>query len=201
MTISVPKPRLTGYSTTPKLGLLKISGACIKNCPVLGFIASKIGFNEDFRRLRQSLPNTRLRTPQNWVLRRFQVVASKTARCHATYGHVASRKFSPLAAGDGGNREGPAKKALCGWLGHAHRAEDKTVERRLAISGLGAAKAAWPQGGPHRGRVFMIWTTLSIMSALRRSRPASGSNRIATLPSCEEGSRPWKAGSPGASLV
>lgn len=156
MTIPVPKPPLTGYLTPPKLGLMKISGACIKNCPVLGFIASKIGFNEDFRRLRQSLPNTRLRTPQNWVLRRFQVVASKTARCHATYGHVASRKFSPLAAGDGGNREGPAKKAPCGWLGHAHRAEDKTVERRLAISGLGAARAAWPQGGANRGSVSMI---------------------------------------------
>lgn len=106
-----------------------------------------------------------------------------------------------LQAGDGGNREGPAKKAPCGWLGHTHRAEDETEERKLAISGLGAAKAAWPQGGPHRGRVFMIWTTLSIMSALRRSRPASGSNRIATLPSCGEGSRPWRAGSPGASLV
>lgn len=156
MTIPVPKPRLTGYSTTPKLDLMKISGAYIKNCPLFGFIASKIGFNEDLRRLRQSLPNTRLRTPQNWVLRRFQVVASKTARCHATYGHVASRKFPPLAAGDGGNREGPAKKAPCGWLGHTHRAEDEAEERKPVENGLGAAKAAWPQGGPHRGRVSMI---------------------------------------------
>jgi hypothetical protein len=156
----------------------------------------QIGFAEDFRRLRQSLPNTRLRTPQNWVLRRFQVVASKTARCHATYGHVASRKFSPLAAGDGGNREGPAKKAPCGWLGHAHRAEDKTVERRLRGSQSSMA-AGW---GEQRQCVHDM-TTLSSMSVLRRSRPASGSNRIATLPSCGEGSRPWKAGSPGASLV
>lgn len=161
----------------------------------------KIGFDEDFRRLRQSLPNTRLRIPQNLVLRIFQVLAPKCTRCHAVHCHVASRKFPPLAAGDGGNREGPAKKAPCGWLGHTHRAEDETEERKLAISGLGAAKAAWPQGGSNKGRVSMIWNPLSIMSALRRSRPASGSNPIATLPPCGEGSRPWRAGSPGASLV
>ena len=180
---------------------MKISGAYIKNCPLFGFIASKIGFNEDLRRLRQSLPNTRLRIPQNLVLRIFQVVAPKCTRCHAAHCRVSSRKFPPLAAGDGGNREGPAKKAPCGWLGHTHRAEDETEERKLAISGLGAAKAAWPQGGSNKGRVSMIWNPLSIMSALRRSRPTSGSNRIATLPSCGEGSRPWRAGSPGASLV
>ena len=96
--------------------------------------------------------------------------------------------------------KGRQKKAPCGWLDHTHRAEDETEERKLVISGLGAAKAACP-GWAHRGRVSMIWTTLSIMSALRRSRPASGSNRIVILPSCGEGSRPWRAGSPGASLV
>lgn len=55
MTISVPKPRLTGYSTTPKLGLLKISGACVKACLIRGFVLPKIGFYEDFRLLRQKL--------------------------------------------------------------------------------------------------------------------------------------------------
>ena len=138
----------------------------------------KIGFDEDFRYLRQNVFDF----TQHMVM-------------------PLPENFRHLQAGDGGNREGPAKKAPCGWLGHTHRAEDETEERKLAISGLGAAKAAWPQGGPHRGRVSMIWTPLSIMSALRRSRPASGSNRIATLPSCGEGSRPWRAGSPGASLV
>lgn len=127
----------------------------------------KIEFDEYFRYLRQNLLDVTqhivMPLPEN--LRRLQ-------------------------AGDGGDREGPAKKAPCGWLDHTHRAEDETEEGKLAISGLGAAKAACP-GWAHRGRVSMIWTTLSIMSALRRSRPASSSNRIATLPSSREGKRPW----------
>ena len=48
------------------------------------------------------------------------------------------------------------KKAPCGWLGHTHRAEDEAEERKPVENGFGAAKAAWPQGGPHRGRVSMI---------------------------------------------
>ena len=48
MTIPVPKPRLTGYLTPPKLGLMKISSAYVKNCSLFGFIASKIGFAENF---------------------------------------------------------------------------------------------------------------------------------------------------------
>ena len=48
------------------------------------------------------------------------------------------------------------KKAPCGWLGHTHRAEDESEERKPVENGLGAVKAAWPQGGPHRGRVSMI---------------------------------------------
>lgn len=142
------------------------------------FVLPKIGFYEDFRYLRQNL---------------FDVTQHMVMSLPENLRH--------LQAGDGGDREAPAKKAPCGWLGHTHRAEDETEERKLAISGLGAAKAAWPQGGPHRGRVSMIWNPLSSMSALRRSRSASGSNPIATRPSCGEGSRPWRAGSPGASLV
>ena len=148
MTIPVPKPRLTGYSTTPKLDLMKISGAYIKNCPLFGFIASKIGvkaclirgfvlpkigFYEDFRLLRQKL----LDVTQHMVM-------------------SLPGNFRHLQAGDGGDREGPAKKAPCGWLGHTHRAEDEAEERKPVENGLGAVKAAWPQGGPHRGRVSMI---------------------------------------------
>lgn len=133
MTISVPKPRLTGYSTTPKLGLMKISGACVKASTVARFILLKIQFYEDFRLLRQKLLD---------VTQHISMLLPENLR--------------HLQSGDGGNREGPAKKAPCGWLGHAHRAEDKTVERRLAISGLGAARAAWPQGGANRGSVSMI---------------------------------------------
>lgn len=127
----------------------------------------KIEFDEYFRYLRQNL----LDVTQHIVM-------------------PLPENLRHLQAGDGGDREGPAKKAPCGWLDHTHRAEDETEEGKLAISGLGAAKAACP-GWAHRGRVSMIWTTLSIMSALRRSRPASSSNRIATLPSSREGKRPW----------
>ena len=45
----------------------------------------KIGFDEDFRRLRQKLPAIRLHCIQNWVYWRFQVVASKPARYAASY--------------------------------------------------------------------------------------------------------------------
>lgn len=135
--------------------------------PVLGFILLKIEFYGDFRCLRHNL----LDITQHIVM-------------------PLPENLRHLQAGDGGDREGPAKKAPCGWLDHTHRAEDETEEGKLAISGLGAAKAACP-GWAHRGRVSMIWTTLSIMSALRRSRPASSSNRIATLPSSREGKRPW----------
>lgn len=135
--------------------------------PVLGFIAPKIEFYGDFRCLRHNL----LDITQHIVM-------------------PLPENLRHLQAGDGVDREGPAKKAPCGWLDHTHRAEDETEEGKLAISGLGAAKAACP-GWAHRGRVSMIWTTLSIMSALRRSRPASSSNRIATLPSSREGKRPW----------
>lgn len=133
MTISVPKPRLTGYSTTPKLGLMKISGACVKASTVARFILLKIQFYEDFRLLRQKLLD---------VTQHISMLLPENLR--------------HLQSGDGGNREGPAKKAPCGWLGHTHRAEDEAEERKPVENGLGAAKAAWPQGGPHRGRVSMI---------------------------------------------
>lgn len=42
-----------------------------------------------------------------------------------------------LQSGDGGNREGPAKKAPCGWLGHTHRAKDEAEERKPVENGLG----------------------------------------------------------------
>lgn len=90
------------------------------------FVLPKIGFYEDFRYLRQNL---------------FDVTQHMVMSLPENLRH--------LQAGDGGDREAPAKKAPCGWLGHTHRAEDETEERKLAISGLGAAKAAWPQGGPH----------------------------------------------------
>ncbi len=127
----------------------------------------KIEFDEYFRYLRQNL----LDVTQHIVM-------------------PLPENLRHLQAGDGGDREGPAKKAPCGWLDHTHRAEDEAEERKPVENGLGAAKAACP-GWAHRGRVSMIWTTLSIMSALRRSRPASSSNRIATLPSSREGKRPW----------
>lgn len=111
MTIPVPKPRLTGYSTTPKLDLMKISGAyiktarysaslhpkldsmkisgaCVKACLIRGFVLPKIGFYEDFRLLRQKL----LDVTQHMVM-------------------SLPGNFRHLQAGDGGDREGPAKKS------------------------------------------------------------------------------------------
>lgn len=112
---------------------MKISGACVKACLIRGFVLPKIGFYEDFRLLRQKL----LDVTQHMVM-------------------SLPENLRHLQAGDGGDREGPAKKAPCGWLGHTHRAEDEAEERKPVENGLGAAKAAWPQGGPHRGRVSMI---------------------------------------------
>lgn len=106
---------------------MKISGACVKASLIRGFVLPQIGFYEDFRLLRQKL----LDVTQHMVM-------------------SLPGNLRHLQAGDGGDREGPAKKAPCGWLGHAHRAEDKTVERPLAISGLGAARAAWSRGGEQR---------------------------------------------------
>lgn len=119
MTIPVPKPPLTGYSTTPKLDLMKISGACVKNCPLFGFIASKIGFNEDFRRLRQNV---------------FDFTQHMVMPLPENLRH--------LQSGDGGNREGPAKKAPCGWLGHTHRAENEAEGMEGQSSCWAASMAA-----------------------------------------------------------
>lgn len=119
MTISVPKPRLTGYSTTPKLGLMKISGACIKNCPVARFILLKIQFYEDFRLLRQKLLD---------VTQHISMLLPENLR--------------HLQSGDGGNREGPAKKAPCGWLGHTHRAENEAEGMEGQSSCWAASMAA-----------------------------------------------------------
>lgn len=100
---------------------------------IRGFVLPKIGFYEDFRYLRQNV---------------FDFTQHMVMPLPENLRH--------LQSGDGGNREGPAKKAPCGWLGHTHRAEDEAEERKPVENGLGAAKAAWPQGGPHRGRVSMI---------------------------------------------
>lgn len=130
MTIPVPKPPLTGYLTPPKLGLMKISSAYVKNCPLFGFIASKIGFNEDFRRLRQNV---------------FDFTQHMVMPLPENLRH--------LQSGDGGNREGPAKKAPCGWLGHTHRAENEAEgmeagRKRLrgSQSSMAAGWAAQRQG-------------------------------------------------------
>lgn len=88
MSIPAPKPRLTGYSTTPKLDLMKISGACVKACLIRGFVLPKIGFYEDFRLLRQKLLD---------VTQHISMLLPEN--------------FRHLQAGDGGNREGPAKKS------------------------------------------------------------------------------------------
>lgn len=70
--------------------------------PVLGFIAPKIEFYGDFRCLRHNL----LDITQHIVM-------------------PLPENLRHLQAGDGGDREGPAKKAPCGWPGHAHRAENE----------------------------------------------------------------------------
>lgn len=114
MSIPAPKPRLTGYSTTPKLDLMKISGACVKACLIRGFVLLKIEFYEDFRWLRQNV---------------FDFTQHMVMPLPENLRH--------LQSGDGGNREGPAKKALCGWLGHTHRAEDEAEERKPVENGLG----------------------------------------------------------------
>lgn len=119
MTIPVPKPPLTGYLTPPKLGLMKISSAYVKNCPLFGFIASKIGFNEDFRRLRQNV---------------FDFTQHMVMPLPENLRH--------LQSGDGGNREGPAKKAPCGWLGHTHRAENEAEGMEGQSSCWAASMAA-----------------------------------------------------------
>lgn len=119
MTISVPKPRLTGYSTTPKLGLMKISGACVKASTVARFILLKIQFYEDFRLLRQKLLD---------VTQHISMLLPENLR--------------HLQSGDGGNREGPAKKAPCGWLGHTHRAENEAEGMEGQSSCWAASMAA-----------------------------------------------------------
>lgn len=112
---------------------MKISGACVKACLIRGFVLPKIGFYEDFRLLRQKL----LDVTQHMVMslpgnfRHLQLVTAGTGK---------ARQKKPHADG---------------WAMRTGR-EDKTVERRLAISGLGAARAAWPQGGANRGSVSMI---------------------------------------------
>lgn len=105
-----PQPARYSVSLPPKLGLIKIPGACDKACPVLGFILLKIpsyedsgtcvkagmialfvflkiGFYEDFRYLRQNL---------------FDVTQHMVMPLPENLRH--------LQAGDGGDREGPAKK-------------------------------------------------------------------------------------------
>ena len=67
---------------------MKISGACVKACLIRGFVLPKIGFYEDFRLLRQKL----LDVTQHMVM-------------------SLPGNFRHLQAGDGGDREGPAKKS------------------------------------------------------------------------------------------
>lgn len=93
---------------------MKISGACVKACLIRGFVLLKIEFYEDFRWLRQNV---------------FDFTQHMVMPLPENLRH--------LQSGDGGNREGPAKKALCGWLGHTHRAEDEAEERKPVENGLG----------------------------------------------------------------
>lgn len=119
MTIPVPKPPLTGYLTPPKLGLMKISSAYVKASTVARFILLKIQFYEDFRLLRQKLLD---------VTQHISMLLPENLR--------------HLQSGDGGNREGPAKKAPCGWLGHTHRAENEAEGMEGQSSCWAASMAA-----------------------------------------------------------
>lgn len=79
----------------------------------------KIGFYEDFRLLRQKLLD---------VTQHISMLLPEN--------------FRHLQAGDGGNREGPAKKAPCGWPGHAHRAENEAEGMEGQSSCWAASMAA-----------------------------------------------------------
>lgn len=107
------------YSVGSKLSFPKISGACVKACLIRGFVLPKIGFYEDFRLLRQKLLD---------VTQHISMLLPEN--------------FRHLQAGDGGNREGPAKKAPCGWPGHAHRAENEAEGMEGQSSCWAASMAA-----------------------------------------------------------
>lgn len=79
----------------------------------------KIGFYEDFRLLRQKLLD---------VTQHISMLLPEN--------------FRHLQAGDGGNREGPAKKAPCGWPGRAHRAENEAEGMEGQSSCWAASMAA-----------------------------------------------------------
>lgn len=134
MTISVPKPRLTGYSTTPKLGLMKISGACVKASTVARFILLKIQFYEDFRLLRQKLLD---------VTQHISMLLPENLR--------------HLQSGDGGNREGPAKKPHAdGW---AIRTGRRMRQRGWKVKAV-VGQPAWPQCGAYSWAHSISWRTL-----------------------------------------
>lgn len=81
--------------------------------------APKIGFDEDFKRLRQNV---------------FDFTQHMVMPLPENLRH--------LQSGDGGNREGPAKKAPCGWLGHTHRAENEAEGMEGQSSCWAASMAA-----------------------------------------------------------
>lgn len=120
----------------------------------------KIGFDEDFRRLRQKLPAIRLHASKIGFNEDFRRLRQNVFDFTQRMVMPLPENLRHLQSGDGGNREGPAKKAPCGWLGHTHRAENEAEGMEAGRKRLRAARAAWPQGGANRGSVSMIGTPL-----------------------------------------